>query len=295
MPKVLVLFAFLLIQTAVDARSTGDPVQTPSRSAAQPSPKADDHKKDQAPTPGAVQPPQESSQRKEANEPSRVIVEASPPKDAYDKASVWINGVLAFLGVVGMIIAILSLIKLAEQTKATKDAAEAALLNAQAFVNAERARIIFKFEKAPVPNRSGLYKFAIRAVNAGRSPARIISFGTPTEITTAFPEKMAVPPHYPARTEPVDGGHMGPGTSYVVANFIPSSNENQARALESSQAEGVAFVEQNRLIFGEVVYLDGISKEERYSRYCLRFEREPFSNIGGSLVPDGPSQYNDGT
>jgi hypothetical protein len=62
-----------------------------------------------------------------------------------------------------------------------------------------------------------------------------------------------------------------------------------------AKESGISINEQSRLVFGEITYKDGISAETRFSRYCFRFERYPFSNIGGSLVPDGPDEYTECT
>lgn len=64
---------------------------------------------------------------------------------------------------------IFTLIVIAKQTSETRKAAEAALLNAQTVINAERAWIAIRVE-SPGPN-----SFQFKAVNVGNTPAKIIS------------------------------------------------------------------------------------------------------------------------
>jgi hypothetical protein len=198
---------------------------------------------------------------------------------------------------------LLTLLALAEQTsqtriaaEATRDAAKAALLNAEAVISAERGRLMMQIEKKPLQGSPGKSIFVIKAANSGRSPVQLKTLGKPTEIATAFPKNLPVPPIYPKGPEPLDGSIMKvSGPPAVVFEFVPASPENVARKLEAHKAEGGDFAEQKVLVFGEILYFDGISKEERYVRYCLRFDNSVFSIIGGTVVADGPKEYNTGT
>jgi uncharacterized membrane protein YcjF (UPF0283 family) len=87
----------------------------------------------------------------------------------HDKVSWVANLILAVVGFVGIIVAWMTLLKIERQTKAgevaalaAKAGAEAALLNAQAVINAERAWIVIDVE-SPAPNQ-----FNFVATNTGR-------------------------------------------------------------------------------------------------------------------------------
>jgi hypothetical protein len=111
----------------------------------------------------------------------------------HDKV-LWVaNLILAVVGFVGIVVAWLTLLKIERQTKtgevaalAAKAGAEAALLNAQAVINAERAWIVIDVE-SPAPNQ-----FNFIATNTGRIPADVKSIWA-TSIVTKNREKLNVP------------------------------------------------------------------------------------------------------
>ena len=230
-----------------------------------------------------------------------VRIVSAPAKDRYDKAAFWVNTALAAVGFLGIFAAFKTLRKLERQTAATEKsaiatekAAEAALLNAQAVINAERALILIEIEKTRHKTLGGVAIFKINAVNYGRTPAQIISYGIPKEICTAAPDQLAIPPEYAEGPRPIDQ-FLAPGKSFQIGEFTPSSSRITALCLEATQLSGTDFKCQQRIVCGEVVYNDGISPDIRVSRYCLRHERQPFSNIGGSLAPCGPPAYTEHT
>jgi hypothetical protein len=81
---------------------------------------------------------------------------------------VWPNGAGAWA-------VFLTLFAIIEQTIETRKSADAALLNAQVMVNAERALLLFKVTKEHSHDRRGTYRFRIEVVNCGNSPARDIA------------------------------------------------------------------------------------------------------------------------
>ncbi|HLY40704.1 MAG TPA: hypothetical protein VKR52_05790 [Terracidiphilus sp.] len=199
------------------------------------------------------------------------------------------NWILAIIGVLGVRVALITLRKLERQTKGTEDAAEAALLNAKAVINAERGRILFEIEKRLDEHVRGIGIFTILAVNYGRSPVEIVGYTPPTEDVVKLSIDLPIPPQYQPEIIATKR-YLTPGERYRVAEAHPSTWN--AAAVRFAMKSGVSVNEQARIVYGQMRYIDGVSPEIRISRYCLRLEREPFRVAGGSLVPFGPEDYN---
>lgn len=58
-----------------------------------------------------------SQSKSEHDASTEVRIIATPAKDGYDKAAVWINAILAIVGFIGIVIAIITLIKIHRQTE----------------------------------------------------------------------------------------------------------------------------------------------------------------------------------
>lgn len=215
-----------------------------------------------------------------------------PQKDFYDKAPIWTNLVLVIVALGTGIVIGWQAWETRKAARGAQKAADAALLNAQAVINAERARLLFEVEKGMDQNRHGVAIFTIYAVNHGRTPAELVRIKGPVETVCGDIYDLPIPLKTHIAKLP-DRWHVMPNEKCFVARFIPASMTVQA--LELAQAGGVSINEQERVIYGDMMYRDGISKEIRYSRYCFRFNREPFSNIGGSIEPAGPSEFNQKT
>jgi hypothetical protein len=141
-------------------------------------------KSDQPTTAATKNAPQQPSSPCLPTEPSHnpiaeVRVVSTPAKDRYDKAAVWINGILAIIGVVGIIAAYITLSKVGRQIKV----AEAAT---QAMIRAERAWIVISVE-SPAPNQ-----FNFIATNVGRTPANVKSIWS-SRIISKRGDQMEVP------------------------------------------------------------------------------------------------------
>jgi hypothetical protein len=79
----------------------------------------------------------------------------------------WSNWLLVLAGIGGIIVAIVTLKKIERQTKAAKDAADAALLNAKAFINSERPWLVVDIEEGEMGQD------IVRAINKGNTPAEM--------------------------------------------------------------------------------------------------------------------------
>jgi len=82
---------------------------------------------------------------------------------------------------------------------------------------------------------------------------------------------------------------LAPKESWRVATFFPY--EKRTERVMAAQNRGVELDMIEVIIYGQVTYYDGISPDVRHSRYCLAHDKEPFSNIGGSLTPVGNEEY----
>jgi len=99
------------------------------------------------------------------------------------------NLILCVAGIAGIVVAWRSLKTLETQTKAARDAAEAARLNAQAIINAERAWVVIRVEYvAP-------YEFNFRAVNVGKTPAKITGIYS-SQVAIRRGQEFEVTPEY---------------------------------------------------------------------------------------------------
>jgi len=95
--------------------------------------------------------------------------------------------------------------KLSKTTIVSKKATEAALQNAQAVINTERAWIVISVESI-VRNQ-----FSFRATNVGKTPAKIISiYGSQLIVNRS--EKLKIPEEY---------GREGGNTFNILPSFLP--------------------------------------------------------------------------
>jgi hypothetical protein len=155
--------------------------------------KAQETAKHASPSPAtpAIVPQQGASrsvQGKENNEVStEVRVVSTPEKDFYDKAPVWINLILALIGVLGIGAALKTLCKLERQTTATERQVQASHDGLRAWLGIEAGENkpiseTFTFKeylqtaaRAPQPPR-----FTWKIKNSGQTPAFITKVGFET-------------------------------------------------------------------------------------------------------------------
>ncbi|MFZ0663849.1 MAG: hypothetical protein WAM66_14245 [Acidobacteriaceae bacterium] len=209
----------------------------------------------------------------------------------WDKAAVIANFMLVMVGGTGVIVAWRTLRKIKEQTEAGRKAAEAALLNAQAVINAERAALLFLVTKERVNGPPPRTIFKITVKNFGRVPAWEILVSESQEKFVRSPGDLLPSPRYEYSNQ--TSKYLVPGEALAVVEFDASSpGKHNQRA-----QEGIDFDPHSiqTVIFGEVIYKDGVSGELRHSRFCFGHDRWPFSNVGGSAASCGPEVYRECT
>jgi len=202
--------------------------------------------------------------------------------------------VLAVLGYVGIMIALSTLRKIERNTEAAEAAAEAArstahaaLLNAQAVIDAERPWILISVE-ASLHAENG---FTVTATNRGRSPAQIVSTTEQVKIAldeTKLPKKSEIEFREPVTPKvPIillSGEFVGLRTfSRADARGFCETDEQFAR-IESW--------EDKIYLFGRVVYKDLIAPPEsqfHQTDWCCWYIH---GRQKSGLVIAGPPEYN---
>jgi hypothetical protein len=173
--------------------------------------------------------------------------------------------------------------------EASLESARAALISAHAGVNAQRAQLLFVVKKEK-GSRPGQAIFDIWVKNFGKTPARLVGWRPQNELFVADAKSLPTPPVYTGLY--ALESYLIPDGEILVASFNPSEPGQATQRAAVSKADNVGFHDVQALVYGQVEYLDGISHDRQTSRYCFRFQREPFSNIGGSIEPCGPPEYN---
>ena len=231
----------------------------------------------------------------------RVIVTLPSPTPApwpvHDRIAWAAYLVLAILGYVGIMLAVSTLKKIERHTSAAEassaaalETAQAALLNAQAIVNAERPWLLIAVEPSPGVENS----FRLTATNRGRSPGTIV--GALDQIRIAADEaSLPATPEYKTAE---------PGTPFVPIIMLPGEftvlrtfSRDDVRGLCASEEsfQHIASWEEKLFIYGRVTYKDLIAppgKELYQTNWCCWY-------IHGSkksgLVIAGPPDYNSHT
>jgi hypothetical protein len=205
--------------------------------------------------------------------------------------------VLAILGYVGIMLAVSTLKKIERHTSAAEassaaalETAQAALLNAQAIVNAERPWLLIAVEPSPGVENS----FRLTATNRGRSPGTIV--GALDQIRIAADEaSLPATPEYKTAEPgaPFVPIIMLPGEFTVLRTFSRDDVRGLCASEESFQH--IASWEEKLFIYGRVTYKDLIAppgKELYQTNWCCWY-------IHGSkksgLVIAGPPDYNSHT
>ena len=211
---------------------------------------------------------------------------------------------------------LLTLLAVGEQTghtrvaaEATRESAQAALLNAQAVINAERAwiavRVVPEFDPIPgahetvgehnqrvlksvLANKEGQQTFVISCLNQGRTPARIIG-GSFTHRYIDLPDNLPVPANYSGPIFLPDPTLIATGDSFRVhPGFKPEFMLERDKKQVSVGFSGEFLIFYGRIIYEDVFALPDGSKSVHETRWCFAYrasEEKPF-------VACGPPEYN---
>jgi hypothetical protein len=168
--------------------------------------------------------------------------------------------------------------------EATQKSADAALLNAQAVMNAQRAWILVEAKRWDNPK--GFY---FEAVNKGDTPAEILSAYVEHEFVQGVPDDLRIPPHYhhpvliPVR-----------GDNFLVRDeewaLVPPADP-ESWIDHHGKREAVMNASEFLCFYGEVNYRDTLRSADdkagiHYTRWC--FVYDVFLKI---MVASGPQQY----
>jgi hypothetical protein len=182
----------------------------------------------------------------------------------------------------------------AQAIEIAKKSADAALLNAQAVINAERARILFETgRRLNESTFKGVATFTIFAVNRGKVPAEIINYGKAAEICITPTNTLPPEPKYQL-ADPPTVRFVVSGDRHPVTEFQPGMPGITWRLVRDAEGPLPDIADMHLTVYGEVTYKDGISDQIRHSRYCFEWFREAGIQ-GGSLRPAGPHNYNECT
>jgi hypothetical protein len=182
-------------------------------------------------------------------------------------------------------LAILTLVVINRQTKATEDAAQAALLNAQAVINSERPWLLvlpqYLKDEPTMP--------AIWVINKGRTPARIIAY---SEKQIQLGEKMPSVPVYGELQKGLGQKVLLPQESTEIHAIIL---ERDVRAACGSNVDFqmVRDWKEEVYVFGVIHYqnlLNTVNTETYETKWCCRYF--PIGDRMVKLKVHGPEGYN---
>jgi len=204
------------------------------------------------------------------------------------------NLVLVILGYVGILMALCLLKKIDRQTGYAETAAEAAaasshaaLMNAQAILNAERAWILISVEPSPSAENS----FTVMATNRGRTPAKIIDMAERTRL--AIDEE-----HLPNAPEYTDEKRVAPYTPIILlpgeSAAIKPFCRNDVRSLCDSEERyrRIETWEEKIFLYGKIIYRDltaPLDSQAHETNWCCWYIH---GRQNSGLVISGPPEYN---
>ena len=201
---------------------------------------------------------------------------------------VWLSAVGTLLAVIA---AGFTLRVIYDQARYGRIAAEAALLNAQALINAERPWLMIQIDKEDKPSRDDDRAYAVfhlKVFNYGKSPAHVSCVRTREDYFLDPEKDPIVPPDY--------------GKAVGAQNFIgPNIDSNgfwtvdpnddfsvMNRGISAGNA-GVPPEDMKLVVWGLIEYGDGVSAKTYETAFCYRYRRTP-TEI--KLVMSGPKEYN---
>ena len=207
------------------------------------------------------------------------------------------NLVLVFLGYAGIMMAIQLLRKIDRQTGYAEASAEtaaasaqAALLNAQAVIHAERPWLLITVEASKSIENS----FTVVATNRGRTPAKIVATAERTRITI---DEKHLPPMPEYKNErpgaPVVPIILVPGESAVIKPFCRDDVKGLCDSEE--RFKRIETWDEKVFLYGKVIYKDLIAPGDdqgHETNWCCWYIH---GRQNSGLVIAGPPEYNSHT
>lgn len=231
--------------------------------------------------------------------PEPHIAVANPPPEpeswpTRDRITWAANVVLAIVAYVGIILAVSTLKKIERSTRATEalamaaaDSAQAALLNAQAVIDAGRPWLLITVE----PSRSVLNSFAVKATNRGRCPANMIA-SVERIVIAADESQLPQTPEFENQetNAPFVRIILLPGESTTIKSF---GRDDLKGICESEEiVRRIENWEEKVFIYGKVLYRDLIEpadKQVHETSWCCWYIH---GRQKSGLVIAGPPEYN---
>ena len=204
------------------------------------------------------------------------------------------NVLLALVGYAGIMLALSTLKKIERQTKygemaatAAADSAQAALIHAQAILNAERPWVLVTV--APSPSiQNG---FTVMATNRGRSPARVVGLANEMRISTGEAQLPGIPEYAPVDEEmPAVSIILLPGEFTTIKSFCRDDVKGVCESEE--QFRRIENWEERIFLYGKIEYRNLMAPTDEAaheSRWCCRYIH---GRQGSGLVMAGTQEYN---
>jgi hypothetical protein len=227
-----------------------------------------------------------------------MIVNIPPPAPTpwlmHERIAWGANIVLAIVGYVGIMLALSILKKIERQTCSAETAAgaaavsaQAALLNAQAIIDAERPWLLISVE----PSMGQENTFIVMVTNRGRAPASIAAMSD--QIRIAIDET-----HLPAAPEYENGEPTAPLVPIILlpgeTSGIKTFSRDEARGVCDSDErfKKVENWDEKIFLFGKIIYRDLIAppdKQTHETSWCCWYIH---GRQKSGLVIAGPQGYN---
>jgi hypothetical protein len=230
-----------------------------------------------------------------------MIVNIPPPAPTpwlmHERIAWGANIVLAVLGYVGIMIALSVLKKIERQTRSSETAAtaaalsaQAALLNAQAVIDAERPWLLISVE----PSVGQENAFIVTVTNRGLTPASIAATSEQIRIAVDETHLPAAPEYDKSEpTPPLVPIILVPGETSGIKTF---SREEARGVCESDERfKKVENWDEKIFIYGKVIYRDLIAppdKQTHETSWCCWYIH---GRQKSGLVISGPEGYNSHT
>jgi hypothetical protein len=168
------------------------------------------------------------------------------------------------------------------------DSARAALLNAQAVINAERPWILVEYEWAEIEGLEGVRFYA---VNKGKTPGEMIEAYFEKVILPIIPDTLPLPPQYKS---PILIPRRGDNLILTdeIWEFTPVPIHIESWIANEAKRDEVKNATEFAYFYGVIRYRDMLHMPDdengmHYTRFCFTYN--PF--LGGTISPTGPSEY----